>query len=310
VLVVVVVAVRFIPILQGWISEHDQHPGSGQFLLRPRPAQGLKQIFYLLAFVDGLTLPLAIMGAVGVYLVWRDRDRSLGRLLLCLCAFPIAFLTLISLRTPVSTYYLIPAVPVFFLGAAAFVDRLLRAESDLQPRWLLPAVLVALVIAAGAPTLISDYRDGRRYDFRAAAQVLQPHIAPGDVVFSDQPMVLAHYLAGTKVNRLRDLAPLKQAIRLLYRSRGGEALWIVAPAPSHAFRANLKSGGLIRWIYDNCELRNVLGVGRLDLRQQYLQVYRCSSTSPAGDADKDTVAPQVRTPRSQGLSSPGQDDKS
>ena len=49
----------------------------------------------------------------------------------------------------------------------------------------------------------------------------------------------------------------------------------MAPAASHAFRATLKEGGLRQWIYDNCQLQNTLGRGRVDLRQHYLQIYRC-----------------------------------
>jgi hypothetical protein len=35
------------------------------------------------------------------------------------------------------------------------------------------------------------------------------------------------------------------------------------------------------WIYTNCQLRNTIGVGRLDFRQNYLQIYRCPPLTPA-----------------------------
>jgi hypothetical protein len=277
------IAVRFTPVLQGWISMHDTSTGKGQFLLRPPAAPGVKQFLYLSALVESLTLPLVLAAMVGLYVLWRERDRSLALLLICLAGFPIAFLTLISLRTPVSTYYLLPAVPVFFIGAGVFLDRLTEPECGLSPRWLLPATVAAMIIAAGAPTLLSDYRDGRRYDFRRAARWLEPHLAPGDVVFSDQHMVLAHYLPGKRVQQLRpNPASLTASVRGLQQSGRGEAVWIVAPAPSHAFRTNLKAGGLLDWIYDNCQVRSTLGVGRVDFRQQYLQIYRCPAAVPAG----------------------------
>ena len=50
---------------------------------------------------------------------------------------------------------------------------------------------------------------------------------------------------------------------------------VVAPAASHAFRADLRLGGLSNWIYQNCKLLNTVGVARMDVRQHYLQVYRC-----------------------------------
>jgi hypothetical protein len=277
--VAAVVAWRYVPMLQGWITSHDRAPGAAQFL-HASFNQGVKQLFFLTAFLEGLTLPLALIGVVGIYLLWRERDRSLALFLASLAIFPIAFLTLITLRTPSSQYYLLPAIPVFFMGAGVFLDRLFQVDWGGRPRWLLPATVVAVVISAGLPTLLSEYLNGRRYDFRGMAHWLEPHLAPEDIVFSDQPMVLAHYLPGTDVQHLlADTTSLSQATRSLTQSAHGGALWIVAPSQGHTFRTNLKRGGLIGWIYDNCQLRNITGKGRVDFRQQYLQLYRCP---PAG----------------------------
>jgi hypothetical protein len=39
-------------------------------------------------------------------------------------------------------------------------------------------------------------------------------------------------------------------------------------------------------MYGNCQMRNTVGRGRLDFRQQYLQVYRCPPMAgPAGSAE-------------------------
>jgi mannosyltransferase len=269
--------IRMIPILHGWISQHDKHPGSGQFLLRPQPPPGLKQLLNMAAFVESLTVPVAVLGVVGLYLLWRERNQVLALFLASLAVFPLVFLSLVSLRTPISQYYLLPAVPVFFIGAGIFVDRLF--DLDLRPRWLLPVTTILLVVAAGAPTLISDLRDGRRFDFRAAARWLDKQLRPGDIVFSDQPMVLDYYLRGAPVERLRRPEALDEAMQRLSPAED-QALWVIAPAPSHAFRANLKRGGLIFWMYDHCQLRTSVGVGRIDLRQDYLQVYRCPPLAP------------------------------
>jgi hypothetical protein len=271
-----VAAVRLVPILQDWISQHDKNPGYGQFLLRPPPPPGVKQMLYIFAYMESLTLPLVLTAAAGVYVLWQGRDRPLAILLSSLALFPIAFLALISLRTSVSAYYLLPSAPAFFVAAGAFLDRLSDLPGKLRPWWLVPATVTTIIIAAGGPTLFSDYRDGRRYDFRRAAHWLEPRLGPGDVVFSDQSMVMAYYLPSIRVQRLRsDHTPLMQSLADLRQGGGGGTLWIVAPAPSHPFRTNLRPGGLSAWIYDNCQLRNTLGVGRLDFRQDYLQVYRC-----------------------------------
>jgi mannosyltransferase len=293
-IVLVVIAARFVPVLYGWISMHDNKaPEVGQFLLHPPIARGLKQIFFLVNFVESLTVPVVLTAMAGIYVLWKERDRPLATVLTYLSVFQVAFITLLSLRTPVSTFYLLPAVPAFYVGAGVFLDRLLQVDWKLQPRWLLPATIAAAILAAGAPTLVSQYRNGRRFDFRTVAQWLQRRLTPEDVIYSDQPMVLAHYLPGTKVQKLRhNPAPLQESVHLLRQSRGSGALWIVAPAPAHAFRTNLKPGGLANWMYANCQLRNTIGVGRVDFRQQYLQVYRCPSAgSSSTEAENDSAWP-------------------
>jgi uncharacterized membrane protein len=275
VLVCAAVLTRFIPILQGWIYEHDANPGPGQSLLR-KPPRLLKPVVYVLAYVEAWTIPLILAGAAGIYLLWRDRDRTLAQYLASLFLFPLVFLCLIMFRTPVSTYYLLAAAPVFFMGAGHFLDRVWQVEWSLRPRRLVPALILVLMLIPGTPTLVSQLLNGRRFDFKAVAQWLKPRLTPGDIVYSDQPVALNHYLPALQVGRLRyDTEPLTEAVRTVERLNRGGALWIVAPAPAHAFRTNLRQGGLVRWIYDNCQLSNTMGRSRVDFRQQYLQVYRC-----------------------------------
>jgi hypothetical protein len=270
---------RLTRLLVGWVTMHDLQPGYGQFLHGPRLATGVRQVMYLAGFAESLTFPVVLLGIAGIYWLWTRGDRSLGRFLACLAGFHIGFLTLVSARTSVSFYYLLPAVPVFYLGAGVFIDQLFRMETPWRARWLLPAMMLCLSVLAGAATLVSDTRDGRRYDFRGSARWLLPRLEPRDVVFSDQPMVMGYYLPEHPVKHLLlDLGLLTQAMDELRQAGQGGALWIVAPAPSNARRPTLKQGGMIDWIYGNCQLRNTVGVGRYDFRQDYLNIFRCPST--------------------------------
>ena len=276
------ILVRFVPLLQSWVSMHDQNPGYGQFLRPPMPKPGLKQILYVAIYVESLTLPIVLSAIAGIYWLWQGRDRTLARFLASLAVFQIGFLTLVTLRTSASQYYLLPSAPVFFLGAGVFIDQLFGVGSSLRPRWLLPAIMTAIAIAAGAPTLISDLREGRRYDFRSGARWIAERVAPADIVFSDQPMVMAHYLPQHPVRHLlQDLELLRGGMGELHQAGREGVLWIAAPAASHAYRPNMKQGGMINWIYDNCQLRTSIGVGRIDFRQDYLNIYRCPPTMPA-----------------------------
>ena len=281
VMLVAVVTTRFVPMLRGWISAHDTGQTTSEFLLHLPGKPGLKQIVFLFGYVDSLTLPLVLTGALGIIWLWQRRDRSLAFLMTCMLVFPITFLVLLSLRTPVGVFYLVPTIPIFFIGAGVFLDRLTAVDPGLRPRWLLPASVTLIIIAAGAPTLISQYRDGRRYDFRSAAHWLERRLAPGDVVFSDQFQVVAHYLPGTDVRRLSaDTNRLMQSVQVLHQPGRQRAVWIIAPAPAHAFRTNPKLAGLRNWMYNQCQLSFTIGVGRMDFRQYYLQLYRCPPTLP------------------------------
>jgi hypothetical protein len=222
-----------------------------------------------------VTVPLVLAGLLGIYVMWQGRSRPIALVLACLFFVPLAFIGLVGTRTAISIFYMVPALPVLFIGAGVFLDYLIVAGSNLRPRWLLSAVVLATIIAAGAPTLLSQYRDGRRWDFRSAARWLDDRVQQGDVVFSDQPQVMSHYLKGRDVRRLvGDPTRLNQTASVM-RQSGSGTMWIVAPAPSHAFRTNPKLQELNGWMYQNCQLRNTIGVGRLDFRQNFLQVYRC-----------------------------------
>jgi hypothetical protein len=279
--VAIVIAVRFVPILLRWVAVHDTMGPFGQYLLGPKLAPGLKQLKYLLAYAEGLTLPVAVTGAVGVYILAKRGKRTLAIYLASVALFPIIFLTLVSLRTPVSIYYLLPTTPVFFIGAGVFLSRMFEVDWGLRARWLMPATVLLLILDAGTPTLISQYRNGRRYDFRAAARWLEQRLTPSDVVFSDQPVAMGYYLPKRDVQQLRfNTELLKDSLQAIHRDGQQGTLWIIAPAPAHAFRTNLKQGGLAAWMYGNCQLRNSLGAGRLDFRQQYLQIYQCPPETP------------------------------
>jgi mannosyltransferase len=298
-IVLVVASVRMVGLLYGWISEHDTQPGGTEFLLGLPTRPGLKQVLYLIVYAESLTVLLSVTGFLGIYLMWRDRDRRLAQVLTCMLIFPVAFLTLLSFRTPVSTFYLLPTVPAVYLGAGYLLDRLGQVQWGLRPAWLLPALLAVVIFAEGAPTLVSQYRDGRRYDFRGASQYIGERMSADDVIFSDQYKVVAHYLPGKQVRRLRgDPVPLMQTAQVMQQRGGSQnVLWVVTPAASHAFRTNPKLGTLNRWIYDNCQLRTTLGHTRIDFRQNLLQIYRCPPLLPgaAGQPDDSSISSQPRS---------------
>ncbi len=283
-----VIAIRYLPVLGEWIQEHDEGVTQDNLLHLPgRP--GLKQIALLMSYVEGITVPVALAGVVGMLWLWQRRDRALALLLACLLIVPAGLLVLLSFRTPVSTTYLLPTAPVFFIGAGVFLDRLAEVDWGLRPRWLLPATVTIFIIVTGLPTLISQYRDGRRRDFRGVGAYLDARLGPGDGIYSDQAAVLGHYLPGRFVGRLAaDPDLLERSLRALEKAAHGDALWIVLPASAQGgLRTTTQVGSMTSWIYENCQLRNTVGVARLDFRQNQLQVYRCPSEPELGAGSKE-----------------------
>jgi hypothetical protein len=270
------VAVRFLILLRSWIVVR---PGviAKDYLLFTPSGLGVKQLTLLLSFVDGITIPLLLAGAAGIYLVGQRGERQLAHLLAWLFVIPVGFLLLLSFRTAVSTTYFLPAAPIAFIGAGIFVDRLANLSWEVRPRWLIPATVVMAIIFAGTPTLLSQYLDGRRYDFREAASWLGKRVGPDDVIFSDQLPTMVHYLRGARLRQLvADPNVLGESVRALEASDGGGTLWIVAPYSARGgHRTNPGLGGFKAWIYQNCRLRNAVGVARMDYRINELQIFEC-----------------------------------
>src|SRR6185437_7519592 len=98
---VVAIAAHYVPILYGWVGVHDA-PRVSEHLLHLPSRPGIKQVAYLVSYVEGLTLPLVLAGALGIYLLWQAGDRSLALLLACLSVAPVVLLVLLSFRTAVS----------------------------------------------------------------------------------------------------------------------------------------------------------------------------------------------------------------
>jgi hypothetical protein len=275
---------RYLQVLHNWIFVRPQRVGGAEHLLHAPGGPWIKQASVMLSYMDGLTLPLMLIAVLGIYSLWRGqgRDRDLALLFLCLFVFPTSFILLLAFRTAVSTTYLVSTMPIFFMGAGVFLNRLTRIEWDLRPRWLLPVLVTTLVILGGLPTLFSQYRDGRRNDFQGAARWLDQRLGPRDVVFSDQYRTLSHYLKRGQAQRLEaDPAPLIQSVRGLQDDGVGGTLWIVKPdAVRGGHRTNPGLGTLQGWIYQNCQLRNSIGVARLDFRLNELEIYSCPGQPP------------------------------
>ena len=264
--------VHYVPVLQARV---DNVRVADHFLSLPGKP-GLRQVALLMSYSENLTLALVLSGLAGIYVLWRQGTRELALLLACVFFFPLAFILLVSLTAAAGLNYLLPSVPALFIGAGVFLDRLSNMNWAPLPRWLVPATVLACIVAPNIPTIMSQYRDGRRADLRGVARWLAPQVGPGDLIRSEQWRTLKHYLPGAQIENLTgDAEPLDDAVRHIRNSGEGGVLWIVSPV-SGGMRSNPKLRSFKQWVYDNCRLRQTFGAPRLDFRQNGLQVYRCA----------------------------------
>ena len=136
--------------------------------------------------------------------MWRNLDRVLGTYLLWLALFPMAFIALISTRTP--AFDLLPAS-----RGAGLLPRRRRVSRPSQPGRVEASATVA---HAGRHSSSSSCSAACRRWCRStgtdagssSARWLSGSsrsLSGGDAVYSDQHMVMRHYLKGREVGKLR-----------------------------------------------------------------------------------------------------------
>lgn len=231
----------------------------------------------VLSFGDAISAGLIVLAMAGLLDLWRAGHRSLATFLGAVAGFPVIALVTLSHWMPVYTGYLFVAAPPLFLAAGAFLDRVAAKGSDGAGRRLVAGTCLLLVLAAGAPPLLSQYRDGGRPDFRGAARHLHARVRTGDGVVSREATLISHYLPGVPVAELvLEPTVLDDALQDT-RERHGAALWLVAVIARRGGFGDRTLAGAAEWIWTRCRVSAVLAVSRLDYKYNELQVYRCST---------------------------------
>jgi hypothetical protein len=264
---VAVIAFRLVPQFWSWVVLNLNH------------RWGHVGVVLLLSYVDWLSITLACFAAAGLLWLWRDGDRSLVLLHLCVLGVPLGFLAIISPWVSVSTGYLIAAAPSVVIGAAIFLDRVMGYGSDPAKSRLVGVTCLVALLTSQGPRIVSQYRDGGRLDFRAAALHIKDHAAVGDVVLSDQPRMLRHYLPTTTIDQLEPV--VESLLAGVRRVPPGGALWIVSATVRRGGFRELNLGSAQTWVRTTCRLSETYTVPRLDYKHNELRVYRCPSAELA-----------------------------
>ena len=256
----------FLPILRDWF-EMPERFGFGSIGI---------QLSHLNALGPGLVIAWAL-GAL--WLLVDPEDRSLGLLLLLLALIPSVFLAFVALFASAYTGYLWPASPVFFVSAALFLGRCWERGGGNVGARLATAGLFMVLLAGPVPSLMSQYMDGGRHDFRSPATVILEAASPGDVVFADQHELSLHYLGGAEGLSFdgfrRDPDELADTLAGLTEGGSGDDLWIVAEFMARGGFGDKSLEEAGPWVRANCREWAVFGAPRLDFKVNETRLYRC-----------------------------------
>ena len=212
------------------VDQLDHDPASWIPFTSPRTA--LESVAGQVSLYDSLSLLVVVaVVAGGVLLV--QRDRSLGRVWLCLFVAPAVAIMLLGighhLLLPRSLAFAAwgPVLAVAALGAACVENR---------PRWLTgPIGIVGLIacVLLMVPSLGSafDYEEDSAPTRRQLAEV----VVPGDSVAISPPFLAADAAVGSRpAARDRAIGPARRRQRLVRNASGSAQHWpVVGGRPRH-----------------------------------------------------------------------------
>ncbi|MBK8015020.1 MAG: glycosyltransferase family 39 protein [Deltaproteobacteria bacterium] len=220
----------------------------------------------MLAIVGSVGWPVIILSCVGLLAI-ASRDRTtlpfwglgLGALLVTGLVLP----AWIVFRHA----YLFPLEVILILLAGFGVGLIYDSVRRTNP----PAALVSFLglCALNLPSSVSYFRDGARYDHRAAAAHLREKVGPTDRILSFAPHITSTYLPehAAKVSLLKEGAPLPVVRAAMVELEPGRKLWLAM----HKGRGGLAT----EWITGLAEMGCSLVFQESQVRYDYydFQVY-------------------------------------
>ncbi len=219
------------------------------------------------AMIDWMTVSVFGAAAIGSVLLAfsRSPNRRIGVMAIgaVVCGFALLFAA--SLRTGVYADYGIGMLPLIF---AAAIGAVLWASADHASAGR-GVVVLALIMVGSAPSIVSFFSDGLRFDYRPAYARIKAE-QPGIPVFA-WPLVLANeYGRGLRVYELRpDSVFLRQTL-----AAAGET-WAVISVKRNGVVAD-DGQQIDHWLAQFCRRVDRYERPRFDYRMYRVDLYRCS----------------------------------
>lgn len=256
----VLVAVFFgsyvMPLLHGW--------NQGQ-------SWGYSVVHSVLASIDMVGWPIALLAAVGLLLMLYGRSAKNWYWVTCFSGWAVAtiMLPVFVIYQPAYVFPLALSVLVLAGYVIARVYEYLRLTNvPIAVAWLL------LICLSNVPALASYYADGSRCDFRSAAEYVKKNWESGDRLTAVSTGLVRYYadgccepmiplpLGSNAVSRLKDLA-----------ARQGR-FWIVLESG----RSGLP-GDIQQWLFANAWHKLQIKGRRFDYAEYVVDVYLYSPTT-------------------------------
>jgi hypothetical protein len=246
----VILLVAYIyPIVRGWNQGETWGYGVGHSL-----AAALVQVGW----------PTALLAVLGLLFLGKE-DPSQA---VCWTALGVSWIVAtvaLPFVIPFHPGYLFPfAIPAFVLagyGMAKLYEMLLP-----QGRLLAATVAVAFCFL-DLPSVVSYYRDGSRYDYRAAALHIEKNFRLGDRVAAVSPGLLAYYAGSCNGALSLPPAPLAELEKLETKSADAR-WWLVLPIGRSG-----KDELLRTWLARHCSEELVIQRPRLDYYDYRVEVF-------------------------------------
>jgi len=237
----------------------------------------------VLASINMVGWPVALLGALGFLLLLHDRSAQNWYWITCALGFAAATVAFPLLVTYHPGYVFALAISIMVLAGCAIG----AVYEGLRSRSVCVAVAwIALACLGNLPSLASHYMDGSRSDMRTAAQYVTENWQAGDRVTGFSMGLFGHYAKGCEP--AIPLPPLKAVAKLNELADGKGRVWVLV----QSCRAGL-SKDIRRWLGVHCSHELKVRRTRFDYADYSMDVFLYNP--PADNAMKTaTSAPDTR----------------
>jgi uncharacterized membrane protein len=258
-------------VIAGWLALRlTGHGGAFQNWGGRGSAAMLRLVPAIVQWMTPTVFAAALAGTLTLLAGRESRRRAFAVCVVLGMATTLGLLLIAGQRTSVYADYAIGMLPLVFVAAGAFVQRI--AEGTTEGARLLTGGVAVVLMAGILPSTVSHLQDGTRFDYRPAFERIA-RAGPSLAVLTE-PLVLARaYAPELRAYPLRRRAAALDSALTIER-----ALWTIVSFQ----RYGISGGGdeiLEPWLARHCRLDHRYERPRLDYRVYRVELYRCEAES-------------------------------